>query len=126
MTEQKMNPEYKTKWLDALRSGEYGQGTGALRTKDDTYCCLGVLADICVKEGLASWVESDSDPEEFAYVVSLPEGREDGAYLPAKIADHVGVDRLGRRGTGLQTLANLNDDSGHTFEQIADIIEEEF
>jgi hypothetical protein len=35
-------------WVDALRSGEYLQGTGALR-KDEpikAYCCIGVLAEL--------------------------------------------------------------------------------
>ena len=30
------------KWLEALRSGEYEQGKGFLKTEDG-YCCLGVL-----------------------------------------------------------------------------------
>jgi len=33
------------KWTEALRSGKYKQGTGALRKKD-AYCCLGVLCDL--------------------------------------------------------------------------------
>jgi hypothetical protein len=34
----------KDKWLTALRSGEYKQGTGWLHTEtDNAYCCLGVL-----------------------------------------------------------------------------------
>lgn len=40
-----MNPELKQKWIDALRSGEYRQCSHALR-KEDSYCCLGVLADL--------------------------------------------------------------------------------
>lgn len=31
------------KWDAALRSGEYVQGTGALRDSNGRYCCLGVL-----------------------------------------------------------------------------------
>lgn len=30
-------------WIDALESGKYAQGRGVLRTKDDRFCCLGVL-----------------------------------------------------------------------------------
>jgi hypothetical protein len=41
-----MSPELKAKWLEALRSGKYKQGTGYLRTFADEFCCLGVLADI--------------------------------------------------------------------------------
>ena len=42
-----MNPELKTKWLAALRSGEYQQARAALIKFDDenqpSYCCLGLL-----------------------------------------------------------------------------------
>lgn len=40
-----MSPELKTRWLEALRSGEYKQGRAYLR-KDDKFCCLGVLCDL--------------------------------------------------------------------------------
>jgi len=39
----KMNPDDKTKWVAALRSGEYKQGAGRLYIPEtDSYCCLGV------------------------------------------------------------------------------------
>lgn len=38
-------------WTDALRSGEYQQGTGCLRTGDDNFCCLGVLSDLAAPFG---------------------------------------------------------------------------
>lgn len=44
-----MKKRIKKKWLEALRSGDYKQTTGALRIKTDdgfTYCCLGVLEQI--------------------------------------------------------------------------------
>lgn len=49
-----MNPELKQKWLEALRSGKYMQGIGALCVNDygkQKYCCLGVLAEVaCVEK----------------------------------------------------------------------------
>lgn len=33
-------------WVAALRSGEYPQGSGVLRTADNRYCALGVLAAV--------------------------------------------------------------------------------
>lgn len=42
-----MDPEIKAKWIAALRSGEYKQGTG--RLYDDLtgrFCCLGVLCEV--------------------------------------------------------------------------------
>ena len=39
-----MVKEIKDKWVAALRSGKYKQGSGQLHnTMNDTYCCLGVL-----------------------------------------------------------------------------------
>lgn len=40
-----MDAELKTKWVKALRSGDYEQGKNSLR-KNDKYCCLGVLCEI--------------------------------------------------------------------------------
>lgn len=42
--EHKLPPDIKAKWLEALRSGKYKQGTGRLFRPGDTYCCLGVLS----------------------------------------------------------------------------------
>lgn len=35
----------KAKWIKALRSGKFEQGSGALR-REGKYCCLGVLAEV--------------------------------------------------------------------------------
>ena len=49
-----MNAEVKEKWLNALRSGEYKQTRGNLKT-DCGFCCLGVLCDLYSKEFNVSW-----------------------------------------------------------------------
>jgi hypothetical protein len=56
------------KWIEALRSGKYPQGHGALRSSDG-YCCLGVLCDVLPSE-VGSWsinpnldIDIDSDFE---------------------------------------------------------------
>lgn len=41
-----MNQEIKTKWINALLSGQYKQGDHTLRKYDNTYCPLGVLCDV--------------------------------------------------------------------------------
>lgn len=49
MNDLKFTQEIKDKWLEALKSGKYIQGFGALVAKEDdkTYhCCLGVLGEI--------------------------------------------------------------------------------
>ena len=40
-----MNKKDAMKWVEALRSGEHKQGTGALK-QCGFYCCLGVLNEI--------------------------------------------------------------------------------
>lgn len=114
----KMNPEVKTKWLEALRSGEYKQGTEALR-KGDSFCCLGVLTDIYIKETGDYWddpvdARQNSFNCEEAVLVGeviewsgLPDSNPD---IPALLSSEE------------STLADLND-NGATFKQIADIIE---
>jgi len=44
-----MKADLKAKWVEALRSGKYEQGVGAL-LKDGKYCCLGVLACVMDRE----------------------------------------------------------------------------
>ena len=48
MTKYKLPKEFATKWLEALRSGNYKQGMGLLYNEDTgSYCCLGVVCKLC-------------------------------------------------------------------------------
>lgn len=49
-----MDSLIKSRWIEALRSGEYKQGRGGLRN-DDFFCCLGVLCDLHSKETGTRW-----------------------------------------------------------------------
>lgn len=43
----KLNPDFKAKWVAALRSGKYEQDSGALFSPSSGgYCCLGVACHI--------------------------------------------------------------------------------
>lgn len=99
------------KWLTALRSGEYRQGTGELCKKDGAYCCLGVLEHCLTGE------------------------TERGAILPSNewLAQHNirFLVKDGGFGDGAPFLPSLdcaaweaNDIKGHSFASIADAIEE--
>jgi hypothetical protein len=52
-----VNPDVKEKWLTLLRSEEYEQGTAQLGTDSEDgppkRCCLGVLCEVAVQEGIA-------------------------------------------------------------------------
>lgn len=128
-----MNPEIKAKWLEALRSGEYQQGRERLKSPDSNprYCCLGVLCDLAVKEGVARWDDSVVIDEHVAIDAA---GRRAWAELPFGVAVWAGVVDSGGDPDGnpwvddpahdgeRNTLASLND-SGVSFREIADIIE---
>lgn len=98
---------WKQKWLEALRSDRYAQGTGTLRFNDN-FCCLGVLCDVLDSE---NWERMPSG----TYATKVHEGDN---LLPAHIAKVAGLDRSKQ-----WELANLND-RGKSFAEIADYIEE--
>ena len=47
--------EAKARWIEALRSGQYKQGTQGLRTTDNRFCCLGVLCDVVKDDVGLKW-----------------------------------------------------------------------
>lgn len=131
-----MNPEVKELWLSALRSGEYVQGKNLLHKsypkkpdKADEFCCLGVLCDIAVKNGVI--------PEEDLNILSTGDEVEDynyhaydsgTAFLPKVVQEWSGVlsDNGEYPAEGRpRSLVYLNDD-GFPFASIADVIEENF
>lgn len=120
-----MNPEWKKKWLDALRSGEYKQTRGMLRRcEEDTgqigFCCLGVLCDLVQKEGIGRWEENSA-----WFVVRDAESR---GLVPGPVMALVGWNQfngeLGVTEVRQTKLIHMNDDEKATFDQIADFIEE--
>lgn len=100
-----MNQEIKAKWLEALRSGRYEQGTGRLRSIVDKYCCLGVLEDVVNPEGwskvFGSWAASDNQ-------IFISDSTSEQAGLTEELEDR---------------LMKMNDINGCTFAEIADWIE---
>ena len=117
----KLNPRIKQLWLDALRSGEYVQGKYILRSNQNTYCCLGVLGDVCVKENLAKWQYIDKK-----HRLNTIWGQSN-ANIPLDLQLKIGLDTdegLVVKGKK-RTLTILNDTDDYTFLQIADLIEEQ-
>lgn len=110
-----MNPNIKEQWVAALRSGEYTQGQQTLRTRNDTFCCLGVLCDLAAKSGHGYWA---MDEEGWAHRTR----EEDGIHMPAgDVALWSGLPWDHQK-----DLATLNDDEGWDFHMIATYIEEKF
>lgn len=46
----------RKKWVDALRSGKFKQGRGALRSPDGSFCCLGVADEVCKLKDPSSYL----------------------------------------------------------------------
>ncbi len=107
-----MNQEIKNKWIAALKSGEYQQGTGFLK-QDGKFCCLGVLCDIHAKEtgNLFNTLGK-----------YLGENR----ILPKEVVNWSGISSASGRREYSNSLWELNDIDGFSFSQIADIIEKHF
>ena len=112
-----MDKRLKTRWLKALRSGEYEQGRGKLAVETDSgarFCCLGVLVDIT--EG---FTERDGD----LFCDSPAQSAQTKHSLSNRLLDKFGLTRRQQ-----EELINRNDGyCGHkpkTFKKIADYIEE--
>ena len=127
-----MDANVKQLWISALRSGEYGQAIGVLHsTQDDTYCCLGVLCEVAIKNGVYLDVDHGSQSTRYNnHTAALPYdvmkwsglGSDSGElehYLHSKVAYE------GEREV-FTCLAQLNDEGSFDFNQIADIIDNQF
>lgn len=113
-----MNKEIADKWVEALRSGKYKQGTGSLceiTHSGEHYCCLGVLCDIAnipYTIGSAPFKTYDGDK------IGLSLG------IMKKVGMESSLGRFRTINNGIQfDLSKLND-GGRSFKEIADVIEQ--
>lgn len=97
-----MNKRVK-KWVDALRSDDYKQATGKLKSNNG-YCCIGVACDLINKD---KWIIEGSY---FSYDGHI-------GYMPPKVAN---LYKIKEKATS--KLVELNDGKKYTFKQIADYI----
>jgi hypothetical protein len=108
-----VNPEVKTKWVAALRSGQYKQRTGYLRgplaadNDEQGHCCLGVLCEI-------QGVKRAEDRLGYGYTSGLNS-------FDSLPGDDV-LEAVGLSNSDANRLAHKND-TGSTFSEIADYIE---
>lgn len=97
------------KWVKALRSGKFKQGTGTLfKETENSYCCLGVLCAINELDLYGDLLYSGQSE-------SLGMSSDNGK-LPKKYKG---------KGREVDSLADLNDE-GRSFKQIANIIERNY
>ena len=107
-----MNAEIKAQWIAALRSGEYQQGQGRLRSIAHialpVYCATGVLCDLAAAEGIGKWEGEGFASKSGFNVAILPPAVRKWADVPYGISREIG----------------LHNDNGMPFPEIADLIEE--
>jgi len=114
----------KEEWIAALRSGNYEQGRQSL-CSGGKYCCLGVYAEL-------QNVPSEKDGRGFKQYyfnaeqpqTGMPTGswaREKGFITPEGNF-HIDFELFGEKYRATYTLVDLND-TGFTFDQIADVID---
>ena len=103
-----MDKKIAKRWVKALRSGEYRQGIGQLRDRNDQFCCMGVLCNIHAYDH-PKIAARQITREGYMGVNGMP---------PSQVRDWASM-----RGNSLETLAELNDTSKWSFKKIADYIE---
>lgn len=108
---EKLPIDFKTKWIAALRSGEYIQGMTYLFNEDTgNYCCLGVA---CIISGISK--------DEIKNKMIIPDSFSE---VPDIIKGGAGNNDI------VDTLTKINDGynssnvSQKSFEEIADYIEQ--
>jgi len=129
-----MDAQLKAKWVEALRSGKFKQGEGRLHEpKEDSFCCLGVLASICGAEfGPVKVDEGDDDgPTQYdyeatidGYLISEPQSEEFKTEFTIKLGIPDQHELIARNdGHRLLDPGHPEHLHKHTFAEIADYIE---
>jgi hypothetical protein len=117
------NKQNIQKWVDALRSGDYKQGTGRLKSENNTYCCLGVACEI---SELGKWENEDGIGNIDFPLYLTDNDKPAECYLPAPVRDWLGLDSADPTvnfNEEQEPLTELNDSHEITFEGIARDIE---
>ena len=110
-----LTKQVKEKWVAALRSGKYKQGASRLKTEDGSYCCLGVLQMV---------TDGQVETRQRLYRSPIPHTLPTSEYRK-RVADDDRCSFSVFFRDYLTPLALLNDKVGLSFEQIADLIEEQ-
>lgn len=148
------NLEHIRAWIEALESGKYMQGSGALCRSNGIngmeYCCLGVACEVAIADGVPLRKEmGERDASHFApiweYVyVDAVNGQEyrNGDVLPIPVSDWLGLDDNNPtlpnlwpmeededdnwQDQGYLDATEVNDDRGWDFDQIAAALRNRF
>lgn len=108
----RLDPEKKRVWLEALRSKNYTQGNQTLKNHRGYFCCLGVYADAVEHVEWKKEVNSNPDQGSFEYFVYDQETY--SGSLPNYMVDE----------KAQPSLMAMNDSESLSFNEIADWVEE--
>lgn len=124
-TERSMDQKVKDLWVAGLRSGIYTQGKYLLRNDSDQFDAFGVLCDIAASLGVAKWdkVKSDNWYMMLGATNFLPNAVREWANIKG---NHNSQDMVLEYEGELQPMWRLNDRLGLTFDQIADLLDEQY
>jgi hypothetical protein len=104
------------KWVKALRSKEYKQTEGVLRS-GNAFCCLGVLCNLHAQEK-PKFAAKQKSPDYYGDCDSFP---------PPIVRNWSGLkteNGVFEDGDGFGTSLSEQNDDGRTFQEIANIIEQ--
>lgn len=133
-----MNKDIKDRWVAALESNEFKQGKEALRIGDE-FCCLGVLSELAVRDGVIDpaevlpeddWrAQRGNGGEVYCYDGEIGNLSDGVAKWAGLTVDDVWGENDGQPVTdcdpyvGDELLSRLND-TGKTFPELAALIKE--
>lgn len=119
-----MNETIKERWVSALRSKKFPQTKEHLKDNNG-FCCLGVLCEIAVEDGVIAPPTKHPVTLEWLY-------ENEGGTLPPKVMEWAEINEENPYveytqdgGYFYDSLSELNDAKSMTFPEIADIIEKE-
>lgn len=120
-------------WVDALVSGDYKQGVGALGAWGPfgikKYCCLGVACEVAMLNGLKL--------RRVMRQGGITVYGDEDSVLPQEVQDWYGLESSNPALLGAPEVSwdsydeaiecsSLNDERGYTFEEIAELIRDQY
>jgi hypothetical protein len=123
-----LNADIKRRWVEALRSGRYPQHQEVLNQPGKGFCCLGVLCEIAVEDDILVR-KTYHDRSYIGYVQPDEEGEVATHILTNAIIRWAGLSHLNSETTTkngkTKSLTAWNDSGEASFNEIADMIEEQ-
>ena len=102
-----MLTEPQQQFLDNLLSGEFVQGTGALRRNDNTWCCLGVACETYRRAtGEGEWNLWNSSEISYEFIL---DGKHEDSVMPWEVARWLGLESQNPYINEYNTAAEYND-----------------